>query len=108
MHLTPAKLAEDGIIAYTFSAYSTRKLAPLTFPAFSLLIIFFVFLAFTLNPLDSNAFFQASSLPFRPSSDPLTNDKSKTQSSSFGHPHLISGNSASCTMINKKGHVTEP
>ena len=51
MHLTPAKLVEDRITVYTHSANSTRKLAfSCSVPAFSPLIIIFVFLSFTLNP----------------------------------------------------------
>ena len=52
MHLTPAKLVEDEITVYTYSANSTRKLAiSCSLPAFSPLTIIFVFLPFTLNPL---------------------------------------------------------
>ena len=51
------------ITASTISSNNTRKL-----PAFSTQIIIFVFLTFTVNPFDSNVLFQASSLPFRPSS----------------------------------------
>ena len=68
MHPKPAKLAEDGITAYSLSANNSGKPSYETFPAFSLLGIIFVFLPFVRNPFDSNAPSKASSLSFRRSS----------------------------------------
>lgn len=55
MHSTHAKLAEDANTAYTLSASDIRKLAIFGNLAFSLQIIIFVVLRFTLKPFDSNA-----------------------------------------------------
>ena len=82
--------------------------AIVTFPTFSLLIIIFVFSIFTLNPFNSNASFQASSLHYCPSSVSLTNVRLSGQSNYSEHPDLISLDSVSSTMINNKGLNTEP
>ena len=60
---------EAEIAAYSLATKTQEILPSVTFPAFSLPVFFFIFQAFTLNYFDSSAPFQASSLPFRPSSD---------------------------------------
>ena len=65
MHPTPAKLEENGIIAYTLLQTTKGNLPPtLTFTAFFLLITILLFLTFTLNLFYYNAFLQTT-LPFR-------------------------------------------
>ena len=78
-----------------------------TFLAFSLLVISFAFLTFTVSPFDSSAPFQASSLSFRHPNVSLSNVKSRTWNSSSGHLDIISLGSAFGTIINK-GFNTEP
>ena len=83
-----------------------------TFSVLSLLIIIFVLLIFNLNHFDSNATFQVSSFPFRPSNVSITNAKwSKYSSSSkrflSSSSYLMSFGSASNTMIYNKGLITE-
>ena len=100
MHPTPGKLAQDGINDYNLlKATQGNFHSIITFPAFSLLIIF-IFLKFTLNPFNPHAHFLAPSLPFRPSNFSLTNAKSSAQSSSSGNFDLTFVDSASKTMIN--------
>ena len=74
-----------------------------TFPAFSLLIIIFVFLTFTLNVLYSNAPLQAFSLAFRPCNTSVTNVKSSAWSGSSGCSDLISLDHASSTYSSQRG-----
>ena len=63
MNPTPTKLAEDRIISYMFQQTAQRHLFPyVIFPAFSPLIIIFVFLIFTVKLFDSNSSFHASNL----------------------------------------------
>ena len=78
---TPAKPAENVHLLFTQHLQNRQRmellstpfpqtaqgnlLSVVTFLVFSLLIIIFVFLTFTLNPFDSNAAFQVSSLPFQ-------------------------------------------
>ena len=61
MHLTPAKLAEDGITSYTLSAAQGNLPTFVTFTVFSLVIIVFGYMTFNLNHFDGNA----SNLSFR-------------------------------------------
>ena len=79
-----------------------------TFPAFSLLIIIFVFWTLTLNPFNSNAPFQASNITFKPSSISLTKAKSSEYSSSYGHSALISLDSSFSPMMNNEALNTDP
>ena len=79
-----------------------------TFALFPLpVIIFFVFLIFTLNPFDSNAFFQVSSLPLRTKCVSLPDSKSSPQTSSSKHLDLVSLDMISSAMMNNKGFNTE-
>ena len=76
MHVTFAKLVENGTTTYTFSANCARKLSFLTFRALSQLNII-VLLTFTLSPFDLSVPFLVSSVPFKPSDDSmLTNAQS--------------------------------
>ena len=79
-----------------------------TFPAFSLLIIIFVFWTLTPNPFNSNAPFQASNITFKPSSISLTKAKSSEYSSSYGHSALISLDSSLSPMMNNEALNTDP
>ena len=88
---TPANWQMTELLSTLFLHTPTGSLpSTVTFPAFSPLIIVFVFLTFTINLFHFNSLFQASSLPFRLSSISLNNDKLSTWSSSSGHPDLIS------------------
>ena len=83
-HPTPAKLAQDGITAYTLSPKTQGNFPfSVNFSAFSLLIIVIIFLKFTLIPM------LISQLIVSLADPPVF--------------YLISLNSVSSTMINKKG-----
>lgn len=70
----------------------------LYFLAFSLLLMVFVFLTFSLNLFNSSASFRISSF----SSYSLTNDISSSYSNNFDHSDRISLDSTSSSMINNK------
>ena len=108
MNSVPTKLVgERWITVYTFSVCNTRKLA-FYFPAFSLLVIIFIFLTFNLNPFHLLSpiipfklivFFQAFKC--------FINTNSSAESISSEYPDLISLYIASSTMIKKTGLNTK-
>ena len=103
MHPAIAKLAKDGITGNIFHTNSTKKLSFYSnlFRVFTTNHYFCLF-TFSLNFFESSARFQASSLPFRPSSVLLTHVKPSASSSFSEYPGPIRLDVSSGTRISKK------